>query len=70
MATLGPTDEEKRLRIIAANEEDLKPVLAELLQAGFEVESISDLYNKCIDYRRAIPLLLNWLSRIPLSKSL
>lgn len=54
-------EEERRQQIITANREASKPVLAELSQAGLEVEWISDLYNRGVDYRRAIPILLRWL---------
>lgn len=57
-------EEERRQQIIAANKEASKPVLAELSQAGFDVEWISDLYNERFDYRRAIPILLRWLPRV------
>jgi HEAT repeat protein len=58
---MGTIDEENRQRMIAINKEASKPILVELSQAGFEVESISDLYNKHMVYRRAIPLLVQWL---------
>jgi HEAT repeat protein len=57
-------NEQRRQLIIAANKEAAKPVLDELSQAGFDVEWISDLYNKRFNYRRAIPILLRWLPRI------
>jgi HEAT repeat protein len=64
MTQQGTVDEEKRQRIIAINKEASKPILGELSQAGFEVESISDLYNKRMDYRRVISLLVQWLPRV------
>jgi hypothetical protein len=57
-------DEVIRQQLIAQNKEASKPVLADLSQAGLDVEWISDLYNKHLDYRRAIPILLRWLPRV------
>jgi HEAT repeat protein len=57
-------NEEKRQRTIAANMEAAKPILFELLQIGLDVQWIEDLYNKRLDYRRAIPILLRWLPRV------
>ena len=37
------------------------PVLLELRAAGFDVDWISDLYAKKLDYRTAVPILLKWL---------
>jgi HEAT repeat protein len=51
-------------QIIDANKEASKPVLDELREAGFEVEWISELYNKQINYRTAIPILLKWLPKV------
>jgi len=41
----------------------MQPILRELCAQGFRVEWISDLYNKRLDYRTAIPILLSWLGR-------
>ena len=40
------------------------PLKAELAEAGFEVESIADLYGERRTYRAAVPILLRWLPRI------
>lgn len=40
------------------------PILTDLLQSGFAVESIADLYTKKIDYKEAIPLLIQWLPKV------
>jgi hypothetical protein len=56
--------EEQRQQRILAYKEASKPVIEELNQAGFNVEWIDDLYNKPIDYRNAIPILIRWLPRI------
>jgi hypothetical protein len=57
-------DEDRRQQLIAQNKEASKPVLADLSQAGLDVDWIEDLYNKRLDYKRAIPILLRWLPRV------
>jgi len=57
-------DEDRRQQLIAQNKEASKPVLANLSQAGLDVDWIEDLYNKRLDYKRAIPILLRWLPRV------
>lgn len=54
-------NEENKKDSIAVNKEDSSPVLAELSQAGFEIEWVSELYTKGLDYRKAIPILVRWL---------
>jgi hypothetical protein len=61
---LQSKDEDKRQQLIAQNKETSKPVLADLSQAGIDVDWIEDLYNKRLDYERAIPILLRWLPRV------
>jgi len=53
--------ERRRQQAIARNREDSAPIVAELTEAGFPVEWISDLYNKPQNYENAIPVLLRWL---------
>jgi len=50
-----------REALIAASRRASAPILAELAQLGFQLEWVSDLYNKRLDYRAAIPILLKWL---------
>ncbi|MDD5371053.1 MAG: hypothetical protein PHQ40_18385 [Anaerolineaceae bacterium] len=57
-------DEGKRQQLIVQNKEASKPVLADLSQAGVDVDWIEDLYNKHLDYEKAIPILLRWLPRV------
>jgi hypothetical protein len=38
-------------------------IINELRKLGFDVDAVSDLFNKAWDYRRAIPVLLDWLPR-------
>lgn len=64
MSKSGTVDEGKRHHIIVANEDAASPVLADLLRAGFKVNTISDLYNQQFNYKGAITLLLDWLPRI------
>ena len=47
--------------LIAASRQASAPVLVELAQLGFHLEWVSDLYNKRLDYRAAIPILIKWL---------
>jgi HEAT repeat protein len=47
--------------LIAASRRAAAPILAELAELGFDLEWVSDLYNKPQDYRRAIPTLIRWL---------
>ena len=56
--------EEKRQQLIVQNKEASKPVLDDLSQAGLDVDWIEDLYNKRLDYKKAIPILLRWLTRV------
>lgn len=48
----------------AAISEAEAPVVADLVNAGFPVESVWDLFNKRLNYREAIPILLEWLPKI------
>ncbi len=61
MDDLKPANEEERQRRIAKNAVDAKPVEDELISAGFDIRWISDLFNKRLDYRNAIPILIRWL---------
>lgn len=56
--------EEERQRRIKAYDEAAKPLIAQLHRLGFNVESVADLFNRRMNYREAIPLLLEWLPRI------
>ena len=47
-------------------EEDARaaaPLVAELAAIGLAVSSVADLFNRRMDYRAAIPLLLTWLPK-------
>lgn len=61
---IKPQDEDRRQQLIAQNKEASKPVLDDLSQVGLDVDWIEDLYNKRLDYQRAIPILLRWLPRV------
>jgi HEAT repeat protein len=56
--------EQERLARVAKNREDAAPIVAELVKAGFAVESIRELLTKKLDFRAAIPLLLAWLPKV------
>ncbi|MEL6340577.1 MAG: HEAT repeat domain-containing protein [Myxococcota bacterium] len=56
--------ERKRLDAIARNEADATPILKELEAVGLKVDSVADLFNRKMDYRRAIPILTSWLHKI------
>lgn len=62
--TIPESNDDKIRKVIEENIEASKPVLAELARAGFKVDSISDLYINRLDYRKAIPLLQNWLPKV------
>ncbi len=62
--TRNPLGQVNRRHQLEMNKRDSLPVIADLAQAGFDVEWISDLYVKKMDYKSAIPVLLNWLSKI------
>lgn len=40
------------------------PIVTELRAQGFPIENVADLYNRRLDYRRAIPTLIKWLPRV------
>ena len=56
--------EEERRRLSEASARNAAPVLADLAAAGFPVESVADLFNLKINYKRAIPVLLSWLPKV------
>lgn len=56
--------ERSRLEQVARNMLDAAPVVRALQEAGFPVDGVADLFNKRYDYRRAIPVLMEWLPRI------
>jgi len=63
-AKRSPRHEKKAGRIsIKENEKAVAPILADLRRVGFEVKHLSDFVNYNIDYRGAIPILLDWLPR-------
>jgi len=56
--------EQQRQHRIEEYDREAAPLRAELAKAGFRVDSIDDLHNQRLDYRDAIPILLEWLPRI------
>ena len=56
--------EQQRKRIMEINSLASTPVIADLAEAGFYLEWVSDLYSRKLNYKNAIPVLLKWLPRI------
>ncbi len=54
----------RRQQLIREYREAAAPVLADLARAGIEADSIDELYNRALNYRPAIPVLLHWLHRV------
>ena len=46
---------------IARNIADSQPILVDLRRQGIQIDSLRDLVNTAIDYRSAIPSLIDWL---------
>ena len=44
--------------------EELRPVVAELREAGYDIDSIHDLYYSDVKLKVAIPILMKWLPEI------
>ncbi len=49
---------------VARDLDDSSPMLRELAQHGFTVESVYDLFEQDLDYEAVIPVLLRWLPRM------
>src|SRR5258706_10145108 len=56
--------ERRRLVLVAKNFRDAQPLVAQLTGRGFDVKTPADLFNKRMNYRAAIPMLIEWLPRI------
>jgi hypothetical protein len=56
--------ERERLAVVARNKADAAPVVGELRAAGFAIEGIADLFNRRLNYQKAIPILLAWLPKV------
>jgi len=56
--------ERRRLALVERNLQDAQPLLAQPAGRGFEVHTPADLFNKRMNYRSAIPTLIEWLPRI------
>jgi hypothetical protein len=56
--------ERRRLVLVERNLEDARPLVAQLAARGFVVQTPADLFNKRMNYRAAIPTLIEWLPRI------
>jgi HEAT repeat protein len=56
--------ERRRLGRVERNLQDAQPLVAQLARQGFDVRTPADLFNKRMNYRSAIPTLIEWLPRI------
>jgi len=56
--------ERQQQQSMARYERDAAPVLADLAEAGYHVNSVEELYHRRLDYKSAIPILLKWLPLI------
>jgi hypothetical protein len=56
--------QEQRSRAMEQSLRDARPILLDLASAGFHVDTVADLFNRKMNYERAIPILLSWLPRI------
>lgn len=56
--------EQQRQLAVQANRRAAAPLLAELADAGFKVESVGELFNRKLNYEKVIPVLMRWLPRI------
>jgi HEAT repeat protein len=55
--------QQERNRAIEMNKEASSPVLVDLAAAGYRLDWVSDLYTRRLNYKSAIPILLEWLPR-------
>lgn len=67
LARIAAQDEEHRLRVEKGNTLTA-PILDDLKQIGYEVQSLDALRRTKKNYKSAIPVLLRWLPRIENSK--
>lgn len=51
----------ERLARIAQNRLDAAPVIEALRDRGLAIDSVADLFNMKMNYRRAVPVLIEWL---------
>jgi HEAT repeat protein len=49
---------------VSRNNADARPVLEDIGGRGLVVDSVADLFNKKLDYRAIVPILIDWLPRI------
>lgn len=61
-----PTTDRERFiaRRVEQNRKDSAPIVRDLKKLGFDVEWVSDLFNRAYWYESAIPILLDWLPRM------
>lgn len=56
--------ERERLERVSRNNAAAWPVLRDVRARGLAVESVADLFNKKLEYRAVVPVLIDWLPRI------
>jgi HEAT repeat protein len=57
-------EERRRREFAEKNARDAAPLRAALAAAGFDADSVADLYNRRMKYEAAVPILLEWLPKI------
>ena len=57
-------DEQTRQTKVAQNMRDAQPVVDNLAAQGLSIQTIADLFNNKLNYKAAIPTLLEWLPRV------
>ncbi len=58
------SQEERRLQAVEESQRNANPILLDLASAGLYVESVADLFNRKMNYEKAIPILISWLPRV------
>lgn len=56
--------QQQRQQTSIRNRRESAPVLADLAEAGYQIEWVEDLYVKRLNYISAIPILIKWLPLI------
>jgi hypothetical protein len=66
----SPAEDRERERLAAIHawraryDSDAAAIIHELRGAGFDVTSVGDLYNRKLNYQKAMPYLVAWLPRV------
>ena len=62
--SLSDSDANVRSELIGKNLLAAQPVLNALAHIGFRIGTIADLFNRKLDYRAAVPILVRWLPEV------